>query len=205
MSWQKENGLAATTDAGGGAGGWADKPGARRVVGLALTLGILAVFMSVARHEFISYDDPAYVTANRHVQNGLSRENFVWAFRTGDNANWHPLTWLSHMLDCEVFGVRPGGHHLMSASFHAVNTALLFLVLAGMTGAMGRSAVVAALFGLHPLHVESVAWVSERKDVLSAFFFILTIWAYDRFAEIRNPKSEIREPIAKLENSLNFF
>ncbi len=150
---------------------------------LLLTVATLWVFSSVAHYDFVNYDDPDYVTANVHVQRGLTWENVAWAFQTGYASNWHPLTWLSHMLDCQLFGQRAGTHHLVNAGFHLANALLLFMVLRRLTGALGRSAVVAALFALHPLHVESVAWISERKDVLSGLFFMLTLWAYARYAE----------------------
>jgi len=117
------------------------------------------------------------------VREGWTWRGFVWAWTTGHATNWHPLTWLSHITDCSLFGLQPAGHHAISALLHAANTVLLFLLLRRMTGAVWRAAVVAALFGWHPLHVESVAWVAERKDVLSTLFFFLTIWAYVRYAE----------------------
>ena len=159
-----------------------------------LALVTIALYWPVTGYDFINFDDPDYVTANPHVQGGLTWENTGWAFTTLDIGLWHPLTWISHMLDCQCFGLRPGWHHLTSLLLHAANTVLLFVVLRGMTGALWRSAVVAALFALHPLHVESVAWVAERKDVLSTFFVLLTLWAYRplRGAEIRSPKSEVR-------------
>ena len=138
----------------------------------------LAVFAGVSWNDFVNYDDPDYVTANPHVKGGLSWENVKWAFTSGFASNWHPLTWLSHMVDWQCFGERAGAHHLVSLGFHIANTLLLFLVLRQMTGAHWRSAMVAGLFAVHPVHVESVAWASERKDVLSTFFFLLTIWAY---------------------------
>ena len=153
---------------------------------LFLTLGTLAAYLPVSRNGFVNYDDSDYVTANLHVQSGLKWENIAWAFTTGHASNWHPLTWVSHMADCQLFGENAGAHHLVSLLFHAANTLLVFLVLRRMTGALGRSALVAALFALHPLHVESVAWVSERKDVLSAFFFLLTIWAFVIYVEKSN-------------------
>src|SRR5207249_3538885 len=110
-------------------------------------------------------------------------ENARWALTTGHFSNWHPLTWLSHMTDCQFFGLKPGPHHLDSVSFHIINSVLLLLVLQRMTGALWRSAVVAALFAWHPLHVESVAWVAERKDVLSTLFWMLTLWTYARYVE----------------------
>ena len=148
-----------------------------RSLGLALGLAVLTVlvFAPVVGHDFVSLDDPAYVTANRQVRRGLTAEGFGWAWGAEVAANWHPLTWLSHMLDCELFGLDPGGHHLTSLLLHAANAVLLFVVLRRLTGAAGRSAVVAALFAVHPLHVESVAWIAERKDVLSGFFFLLTL------------------------------
>ena len=155
---------------------------------LLLAVITLVVFLPVARHGFVNYDDSDYVTQNAHVQSGLRWANVVWAFTTGHASNWHPVTWLSHMLDCQLFGLNAGPQHLVSAGFHAANTVLLFLLLLRMTGALWRSALVAALFALHPLHVESVAWVSERKDVLSAFFFLLTVGAYVRYAEAQSSK-----------------
>jgi protein O-mannosyl-transferase len=159
---------------------------------LALAMTTLAVFLPVAWQGFVNYDDSDYVTENAHVQSGLKWENVVWAFKTGHASNWHPLTWLSHMLDCQLFGLKAGGPHLVSVGFHIANTLLLFLLLRRMTGALWRSALVAALFALHPMHVESVAWASERKDVLSAFFFLLTIWAYARHVEVQSPKSNVQ-------------
>ena len=167
---------------------WMEKLRRPGFICLALAMTTLAVFMPVAWQGFVNYDDSDYVTENAHVQSGLKWENVVWAFKTGHASNWHPLTWLSHMLDCQLFGLKAGGPHLVSVGFHIANTLLLFLLLRRMTGALWRSALVAALFALHPLHVESVAWASERKDVLSAFFFMLTIWAYARYAEVQSPK-----------------
>lgn len=148
------------------------------LVSMCLVIAILVVYGQVIHFEFVGYDDEVYVTDNRHVQTGLTLNGILWAFTTYHAGNWHPLTWLSHMLDCEIFGLNPAGHHLTNLLLHLGNTLLLFLVLEQMTGAMGRSAVVAALFALHPLHVESVAWVAERKDVLSAFFGMLALLAY---------------------------
>ncbi len=135
-------------------------------------------FASVLDHDFVPFDDPLYVTENPRVQAGLTWEGVVWAFTSTHASNWHPLTWLSHMLDVELYGLEPGGHHLTSLLLHALNAALLFLVLRGLTGATWRSALVAGLFALHPLRVESVAWVAERKDVLSSFFFLITLRFY---------------------------
>ena len=149
-----------------------------------LLLGLLTAFAwwPVARCDFVALDDSAYVTGNPRVQAGLTLDGLDWAFRTGHSANWHPVTWLSHMLDTQLYGLQPAGHHLTNLALHLAATLLLFLVFSQMTGALWRSALVAALFSLHPLHVESVAWVSERKDVLSALFFMLTLWAYGRYA-----------------------
>jgi Flp pilus assembly protein TadD len=145
---------------------------------VALTLAALAPVLS---NEFISYDDEQYVTRNHHVRAGLSLDAVRWALTTDYAANWHPLTWVSHMLDVRLFGVNARGHHLTSLLLHLASTVMLFLVLTTMTGSTGRSAFVAALFGVHPLHVESVAWIAERKDVLSTFFFMLTLGAYARY------------------------
>src|ERR1019366_7783958 len=142
----------------------------------------LALFWPVHRHDFTNFDDREYVTENPAVQAGITWPGLRWAFGGSHASNWHPLTWLSHMLDCQMFGLKPGAHHLVNLGFHVANSLLLFLVLRLMSGAVWRSAVVAALFAWHPLHVESVAWIAERKDLLSAFFFLLTIWAYARYA-----------------------
>ena len=178
------------------AGSWAERLRRPGFLCLLLALATLIVFLPVAHQGFVNYDDSDYVTDNTHVQSGLKWANIVWAFTTGHASNWHPLTWLSHMLDAQLFGQRAGPQHLVSVGFHIANTLLLFLLLQRMTGARWRSALVAALFGLHPLHVESVAWASERKDVLSAFFFMLTLGAYVRYAEARSPKAEGRIPEA---------
>ncbi|MGD8501332.1 MAG: glycosyltransferase family 39 protein, partial [Phycisphaerales bacterium] len=150
---------------------------------LALALATLAVFWQVRNFDFVKYDDPKYITENSRVQAGVTLKNVIWAFTAGHASNWHPLTWLSHMLDCQLFGLDARGHHLMNLFFHTVNTLLLFAVLKRMTTALWPSAFVAALFAIHPLHIESVAWVAERKDVLSSFFWFLTMWSYIRYAE----------------------
>lgn len=146
-------------------------------------MAALVVFWQSADHEFVNFDDELYVTRNSHVQAGLTYQGLVWALTTTHVGNWHPLTWLSHMLDCELYGLNPGGHHFTNLLLHIANTLLLFMVLKRMTGALRRSAFVAALFALHPLHVESVAWVAERKDVLSTFFWMLTMGVYVRYVE----------------------
>ncbi len=157
---------------------------------LLLTFVTIGVYWPVARHAFINFDDPDYVSGNPRVQAGLTPGSVQWAFTSFYASNWHPLTWLSHMLDCEIYGLRAGGHHVTSLLFHIANSLLLFGLLKRLTGALWRSALVAALFALHPLHVESVAWVSERKDVLSAFFFMLTLGAYARYAEVQSPGAD---------------
>src|SRR6266550_701285 len=152
-----------------------------RVLALLLVLMTVAAYLPVRQCAFLTYDDPDYVTDNRMVRAGLTGAGMKWAFTTAHADNWHPLTWLSHMTDCELFGLRPGAHHLVNVLFHAVNAALLFLLLLRVTAAKWPAAFVAAMFALHPLHVESVAWVSERKDVLSTFFGLLAMAAYARF------------------------
>jgi tetratricopeptide (TPR) repeat protein len=158
---------------------------------LAILLGLatVALYRPAMQFDFISYDDPDYVTANVHIQNGINIENLKWALTSSVSANWHPLTICSHMLDCQLFGIRPWGHHLTSVLLHALNTALVFLFLRGMTGAVWRSVLVAVLFAVHPLRVESVVWISERKDVLSTFFGLLTLICYSRHVQ----KAEIKQ------------
>ena len=143
----------------------------------------LAVYWPALHCGFVNYDDPAYVTANWHVLHGFNGPDIRWAFTAVAASNWHPLTWLSHTLDCQWYGLRPAGHHLSSLLLHLANSILLFLLLRRLTGALWRSAIVAAMFALHPLRVESVVWISERKDVLSSFFWMLTVGAYVRYAE----------------------
>lgn len=143
----------------------------------------LAVYNSAARNPFVNYDDDRYVTDNIHVRAGLHWETVKWAFTSYEEANWHPLTWLSHAIDCQVFGLNPAGHHYMNVLLHALNAVLLFWVLVWATGAAGRSCMVAALFALHPINVESVAWVAERKSVLSLLFFLLALAAYGFYAK----------------------
>ena len=150
---------------------------------LFLVAVILAVYLPMRSHEFITFDDPAYITKNKRVRAGWTIEGFTWAFTTTHHRHWHPLTWLSHMTDVQLFGLDAGWHHLTSVWFHLANTLLLFLVLHRMTGALWRSGFVAALFALHPLHVETVAWVADRKDVLCTLFWLLAMWAYGRYAE----------------------
>lgn len=158
---------------------------ARFIVAAILAVLVLLVFAQVRTHQFLNFDDPIYVTANPNVQRGLTFEGVAWAFRSLD-FNWHPVTWITHMLDVELFGLDSGAHHLVNVAFHLANTILLFFVLFRMTGFLARSAFVAALFAVHPLHVESVAWLAERKDVLSGLFLILTLWMYVDYARTRS-------------------
>lgn len=160
--------------------------GEKRVTALFLALLVLAivvVYEPVRHNDFVEYDDDTYVTKNPEVNGGLSRESVKWAFTAFYAANWHPLTWLSHMLDCELYGLIPLGHHVTNVLLHIASTLLLFVVLRKMTGAMWKSGFVAAVFAIHPVHVESVAWVAERKDVLSGFFWMLTMLAYVHYAK----------------------
>jgi len=143
-----------------------------------LVLAVFAAFEGVRKNDFVNFDDDKYVTDNLHVQEGLNLKSVEWAFTSSHAKNWHPLTWISHIIDYSIFGPYPYGHHLVSVWFHIANALLLFLILRKMTGDLWPSVFVAALFGLHPLAVESVAWVAERKDVLSTFFAFLAIWAY---------------------------
>ena len=175
---------------------------------LLLAAVTLVVYWPVGHYEFVTYDDPVYVLENRHVGMGVTWAGLVWAFArlTGDGTYWHPVTWVSHMLDCQLFGVNPGPQHLVNLGFHAANGVLLFLVLRRMTQAVWRSAAVAALFALHPWQVETVAWVAERKNVLSTCFGLLMLLAYARYVtsaerrvssegekpEVRKPKAGIR-------------
>jgi len=156
-------------------------------IALLLFLGTVGLYYPALQNGFVNYDDPAYVTSNPHVQRGLTKQSVMWAFTSTAEANWHPLTWLSHMLDVQLFGLRPAGHHAQGVLWHAVNVVLLFLLLAKATGFMGRSAVVAGLFAVHPLNVESVAWVSERKTVLCTFFLLLALAAYGWY--VKRPRA----------------
>ena len=155
----------------------------RRQIWIPVLLAVITVglFWPVRHHAFVNFDDHEYLYDNLQVRDGLSLDGLAWALTTGHASNWHPLTWLSHMLDCQLFGLHPGAHHLVNVAFHALNTVLLFIWLRQMTGAVLRSALVAALFAWHPLHVESVAWASERKDVLCALFWFLAGMAYVKY------------------------
>ena len=163
---------------------------------------VWVVFGQTLRYEFVNYDDNQYVTENPVVQKGLTWEGFRWALTYGDIGHWHPLTWLSHMLDCQLYGLQACGHHLTNVLLHIASVILLFLVLRQMTGFLWRSAFVAAVFAIHPLRVESVAWVAERKDVLSGLFFMLTLWAYARYAQKRS-RVEGRESSAPAVHALD--
>jgi tetratricopeptide (TPR) repeat protein len=150
---------------------------------LVIALITFIAFTPLLQNQFVDYDDNAYLVENPHVQSGITLRSIVWAFTTTHMGNWHPLTWLNYMVDWKLFGPNARWHHLESLVFHTANALLLFLVLKRMTGAIWQSAFVAAAFALHPLHVESVAWAAERKDVLSTFFWLLTMWAYVLYVE----------------------
>ncbi len=170
-----------------------------------LVLVTIALYWSATRGDFVNLDDNQYVVDNTHVTSGLTLENVRWAFRTGYAANWHPATWLSHMMDCQLFGLKPWGHHLTSVLLHVANALLVFLLLRRLTGALWRSVLVAALFGLHPVHVESVAWVAERKDVLSTCFGLLALLFYVRYAKkVTNGQWRVSAP-SSLDYGLSLF
>src|SRR6516225_2898371 len=160
-------------------------PSRELLLGAAIAICTIFVFARAAGAGFVNFDDDVYVTANRQVQGGLSLPGLRWACTSFDAANWHPLTWLSLQLDAGLYVLSPFGFHLANILFHAASTGLLLALLCQLTGRLWPSASVAALFGLHPLHVESVAWVAERKDVLSTLFFLLTLDAYSRYVEAR--------------------
>jgi hypothetical protein len=152
----------------------------RRVffVSLLLAIATVLVYSDVLKNDFLFYDDSDYVTMNRHIQQGVTWQGISWAFTSTYASNWHPLTWISHMLDVQLFGLNPAGHHFTNLFLHVLAALFLFGFLRYATGKLWTSAIVGALFSLHPLHVESVAWVAERKDVLSATFWFSTLWAY---------------------------
>jgi tetratricopeptide (TPR) repeat protein len=153
------------------------------IVAALLAAACLSIFGQAANFGFLNYDDNAYVTENPRVSGGVTVPNLVWALTTIDYFYWQPVTWLSHMLDCQIFGLRAGWHHMVNLLIHILNSILVFLVFRRMTGAFYRSAIVAAIFALHPLRLESVVWIAERKDVLSTFFLLLMLYAYLRFVE----------------------
>jgi len=150
---------------------------------LFLVISTFAVYKQVSHYDFVSYDDDDYVFENPYIKSGLTSNSIKWAFTSVHADNWHPVTWLSHILDMELYGPNPGQHHLTNLIFHIANSLLLFLIFRRMSGDLWQSGFVAALFALHPLHVESVAWISERKDVLSTFFLLLSIHGYIRYVE----------------------
>jgi len=158
-------------------------PNQKLLICLLLTAILLLVYGQVIHFNFTNIDDQWYVTENSHIQNGISARSIAWAFTSIHAANWHPLTSLSLMIDHDIYCLKAGGYHFTNLLFHVINTLLLFLLLNKMTGSIYRSLFVAALFGLHPMHVESVAWISARKDVLSTFFWLLTIWAYTSYSK----------------------
>jgi protein O-mannosyl-transferase len=155
----------------------------KKVICILLSILILAVYWKIQYHEFINYDDGRYITENINVKSGLSKDNLIWAFTQSHSANWHPITWLSHMLDAHFYELDPYGHHLTSLALHIANSLLLFLVLSRMTGAIWKSCFIASLFAFHPINIESVAWVSERKSVLSTLFWLLTMWTYINYTQ----------------------
>jgi tetratricopeptide (TPR) repeat protein len=165
---------------------FSDRKRIRLLICLALALATVGVYWRVGGFDFVTFDDPEYIIGNRMVRGGLSFEGILWAFTHSYASNWHPLTWISHMVDCQVFGLHAGGPHLVNLALHTANGVLLFVLLDRLTGAQWRSAIVAALFALHPLHVESVAWISERKDVLSTFFGLWSLLAYERGARSKD-------------------
>jgi protein O-mannosyl-transferase len=153
------------------------------LIGLALAAAVVVVFAPVRHYDLGDFDDRGYVVDNAEVTRGLTWDGVAWAFSTTQMANWHPLTWLSYMADVELFGADPGKHHLINVLFHTLNTLLLFGWLARVTRSIGPSAFVAALFAVHPLHVEAVAWIAQRKEVLCTFFWLVTMWAYVFYVE----------------------
>ncbi len=158
-----------------------------------LTLAILAIYWPVSSFDFVNYDDPIYAAGNPHVQSGITAGSLAWGFKNIEAEFWQPLTWWSHMLDCQLYGTRAGGHHVTNLLLHIANTLVLFFALNLLTSMPWRSGFVAALFALHPLHVESVAWISERKDVLSTFFGLLTLLAYAAYRQTRSPELVLKE------------
>jgi Tfp pilus assembly protein PilF len=161
---------------------FADPQKRNAIVSLLLAVFTLALYNPVSRHPFVNYDDDRYVTDNPHIRQGLTADTFTWALTSTEQANWHPLTWMSHALDVSLFRLNPAGHHFTSVLLHVPNVILLFLLLIWGTGRFGPSLFVAALFAMHPINVESVAWIAERKNVLCTLFFLLTIWAYGWYA-----------------------
>ena len=168
---------------------YATSPTGTVVLSILLFVLVAWVFLPSVRNGFIDLDDPAFISENSYVSHGFSWAGIGWAFANSVGGSWHPLTWLSIMLDCQLFGVQPAGHHLSDLLLHAANTVLLFLVFRRMTGATWRSLLVAMFFGIHPLHVESVAWAAERKDTLSTLFWMLSLLTYVRYVELSKAQS----------------
>ena len=162
------------------------------IVFLVLTIACLIVYGQLINADFINIDDHSYVYKNPPVLSGINWDSIRWSFTAFHSSNWHPLTWLSHALDVQLFGLKPGFHHATNIIFHIINSILAFVVFRRFTGDFWKSAIIAALFALHPAHVESVAWISERKDVLSTFFWLLSMWIYVRYAEgkKKNPEQQ---------------
>jgi protein O-mannosyl-transferase len=158
------------------------------IICMFLVASCLLIYCQSTHHDFVNYDDELYVSENPNVNVGITLQGIAWAFTTGHGANWHPLTWLSHMLDSELYGLNPMGHHWTNLQLHIANTILLFFFLKWVTGVLWRSSMVAAFFALHPLHVQSVAWVAERKDVLCTLFWILSMLAYAGYVFYGNKK-----------------
>jgi len=156
---------------------------AKVLICIFLMVATFCIYSQIQDHEFINFDDDKYITNNLNVQAGLTSESFKWAFTTSHPPYWHPMTWLSHMLDYQLYGLHPKGHYLTNLFLHISSVLILFIVLLRMTGALWQSAFVAALFALHPLNVESVAWIAERKNVLSTLFWLITMWAYIYYTE----------------------
>jgi len=173
--------------------GFEEKDKANKTLKVAICIFLMVAtfctYSQIQDHEFIDYDDDIYITNNLNVQAGLTSENFKWAFTTPHFANWHPVTWLSHMLDYQMFGLNAKGHHLTSLFFHIASVLILFIVFSRMTGELWRSGFVAAIFAFHPLNIESVAWIAERKNVLSTLFLLLTIWTYINYTKKPSIKS----------------
>ncbi|MBU2620985.1 MAG: glycosyltransferase family 39 protein, partial [Proteobacteria bacterium] len=154
--------------------------GKGRDIAVCLFIAIITLFLygRIITYDFVNFDDNLYVTANKTVQSGITLKNLIWAFSFNEVAYWHPLSLISHMIDCRIFGLNPGMHHLINLFLHIVSSILLFFILKQATGALWRSAIVASLFAIHPINVESVAWIAERKNVLSTLFWMLTMFAY---------------------------
>src|SRR5580658_7455529 len=168
------------------------------LIWLSLALSTLACYWPSRHYDYVNYDDWVYVYDNPIVERGVTWAGIKWALKSTEGGNWHPVVWISHMADCRIFGPTAGGHHLTNVLLHIANTLLLFGALRAMTRTLWRSALVAALFAWHPMHVESVAWISERKDVLSTLFWLLAMWAYVRSVRSPAPDTKPRFKLALL-------